>query len=83
MEFISSIEVFLENGFMYAVMALGYFVTYNILDFPDLTVEGTVLTGGVVFALMIGCLLYTSARAPCMYRWRALQCPGGFSAGLL
>ncbi len=54
MEFISSIEVFLENGFMYAVMALGYFVTYSILDFPDLTVEGTVLTGGVVFALMIG-----------------------------
>ena len=49
MEFISSIEVFLENGFMYAVMALGYFVTYSILDFPDLTVEGT-----VVFALMIG-----------------------------
>ena len=38
MEFISSIEVFLENGFMYAVMALGYFVTYSILDFPDLTV---------------------------------------------
>lgn len=51
--FLSSFEAFLESGFMYAIMAMGYCVTYSIMDFPDLSVEGTVLTGGVVFALMV------------------------------
>ena len=50
---LSSLEALLESGFMYAVMAMGYCVTYSIMDFPDLSVEGTVLTGGVVFALMV------------------------------
>lgn len=52
MELLSSIEVFLESGFVFSIIAMGYYVSYNILDFPDLTVEGTFLTGGVVFGLM-------------------------------
>jgi putative ABC transport system permease protein len=51
--FISSCEVFLEDGFMYSLLAMGFYITYSILDFPDLSVEGTVLSGGVVAALMI------------------------------
>lgn len=52
LSFLSSCEVFLEDGFVYAILAMGYYVSYSILDFPDLSVEGTVLTGGVVFALL-------------------------------
>ena len=29
-----------EQGMIYAVMALGVYITYKILDFPDLTVDG-------------------------------------------
>lgn len=50
---ISCLEVFLTDGFMYALLALGFYVSYTILDFPDLSVEGTVLLGGVSHALMI------------------------------
>ena len=50
---LSILDVSLESGFMYAIMVLGFCVTYSIMDFPDMTVEGTVLTGGVVFALMV------------------------------
>lgn len=50
---LSIIDVSLESGFMYAMMVMGFCVTYSIMDFPDMTVEGTVLTGGVVFALMV------------------------------
>lgn len=50
---INAIEVLLENGFMYSLLAMGYYITYTILNFPDLTVEGTVLSGGVIAALMI------------------------------
>ena len=43
----------MEDGFMYAILAMGFYITFTILDFPDLSVEGTVLTGGVVCAIMI------------------------------
>lgn len=49
---LSSVDVVLQDGFMYAILAMGYYVTYTILDFPDLTVEGTVLSGGITFGLL-------------------------------
>ena len=30
-----------EQGFIYAIMALGVYITYKILDFPDLSVDST------------------------------------------
>ena len=30
----------LEQGMIYGIMALGVYITYKILDFPDLTVDG-------------------------------------------
>ena len=51
--FLNSVQVFLQDGFMYSILAMGYFISYTSLDFPDLTVEGTVLSGGVVFALLV------------------------------
>lgn len=34
-------------------MALGVYITYRILDFPDLTVDGTLATGGAVAVMLI------------------------------
>lgn len=31
----------LEEGLVYAIMALGVYITYKILDFPDLSVDGS------------------------------------------
>lgn len=50
MSFISYAGVFLSDGLMYALLAMGFYVSYSTLDFPDLSVEGTVLTGGLVFS---------------------------------
>ena len=50
---IGCMEVFLTDGFMYALLALGFYISYSILDFPDLSVEGTVLLGGVSYALLV------------------------------
>lgn len=52
MALLNSLEVCLEDGFVYAILAIGYYLTFTILDFPDLSVEGTVLSGGVVFAVL-------------------------------
>ncbi len=43
----------LEQGFIYAIMALGVYITYKILDFPDLSVDGTFPLGGAVAAILI------------------------------
>lgn len=43
----------LEEGFIYGIMALGVYITYSILDFPDLSVDGTFPLGGVVTAVCI------------------------------
>lgn len=52
MNFLSTVEVFVETGLVFSIIAMGYYVSYYILDFPDLTVEGTFLSGAVVFGLM-------------------------------
>lgn len=40
----------LEEGLVYAIMALGVYITYKILDFPDLSVDGTFSLGAAVTA---------------------------------
>jgi putative ABC transport system permease protein len=43
----------LEQGMIYAIMALGVYITYKILDFPDLTVDGSFPLGASITAIMI------------------------------
>ena len=42
-----------ELGLIYAVMALGVYLTFRVLEFPDLTVDGSFATGAAVSAVMI------------------------------
>ena len=41
----------LEQGMIYAIMALGIYITYKILDFPDLTVDGSFPLGAAITAV--------------------------------
>ncbi len=41
----------LESGLMYALMALGVLISFRILDFPDLTADGSFPLGGAVAAV--------------------------------
>lgn len=38
----------LEQGMIYAIMAMGIYITYTILDFPDMTTDGSFPLGGAV-----------------------------------
>lgn len=47
----------LQMGLCFAVLALGVYISYSILDFPDLSVDGTFPLGGVcctIFMLKLG-----------------------------
>ncbi len=46
-------KVTLEEGLMYAIMAFGVYITYSILDFPDLSVDGTMPMGAILSAVLI------------------------------
>ncbi|MFT4414019.1 ABC transporter permease [Fredinandcohnia humi] len=42
-----------ESGIIYAIMAIGVYLSFRILDFPDLTVDGSFVTGAAVSAILI------------------------------
>lgn len=42
-----------KEGMIYAIMALGVYITYKILDFPDLSVDGTFPLGSAVTAMLL------------------------------
>lgn len=50
MDFVVTI---LEQGLIYGILALGVYITYKILDFPDLTVDGSFPLGAAVTAALI------------------------------
>ena len=47
------IVTILEQGLIYGILSLGLYITYKILDFPDLTVDGSFPLGAAVTAALI------------------------------
>ena len=50
MDFIMTI---VEQGLIYGILTLGIYITYKILDFPDLTVDGSFPLAAAVTAALI------------------------------
>ena len=57
MSFLASMVKMLPDaaaqGLVWGILAIGVFITYKLLDFSDLTVDGSICTGGAVAALLI------------------------------
>lgn len=67
----------LEIGAVYGVVALGVFLTFRVLDFPDLTVESSFPLGGAIAA---ACIVSGAANAGTA---TALAALGGAAAGIV
>ncbi|MGG4395582.1 ABC transporter permease [Paenibacillus thiaminolyticus] len=74
--FMLAMQKSVELGVLYALMALGVYLTFRILDFPDLTVDGSFTTGAAIAALCI-----TSDISP--WIGTALAFLGGGLAGMM
>lgn len=50
------------QGLIWGIMAIGVYLTYRILDFADLTVDGSMCTGGAVCIMMMlsGCNVWVA-----------------------
>lgn len=51
--FINILINIVNEGMMYALLAMGMYITYSILDFPDLSVDGTFPLGAVLTGVLI------------------------------
>lgn len=51
--FFVSMEGAAIQGLLWGILAVGVFVTFRVLDFPDLSVEGSFALGGSVVAVLI------------------------------
>ncbi len=65
-----------EQGLVYGIMVIGVYLTFRILDFPDLTVDGSLPLGASISAVAI-----TSGINPYVSLLLALL--GGFVAGMI
>ena len=48
-----AMEAVLTQGLILSIMVLGVYISYSILDFPDLSVDGSFSLGGAVIAIML------------------------------
>ena len=56
-DLLSSLPGAVAQGLIWGIMAVGVYITYKLLDIADLTVDGSIATGGAVAAVLIigGC----------------------------
>lgn len=51
--FVSSLPGNIAQGIIWGLMGLGVFITYKLLNFADLSVDGSFATGGAVTAILL------------------------------
>lgn len=53
MKFLNAMPGACAQGLIWGIMAVGLYITYKVLDLSDLTVDGTMATGGAVCVMMM------------------------------
>ena len=53
MNFLNALPGAVAEGLIWGLMAIGVYISYKILDIADLTVDGSICTGGCVCAVLI------------------------------
>lgn len=70
----------ISQGLIWGIMAIGVYITYKILDFPDLSVDGSIGTGGAIAVILIGNGVPVWLALVCAF---AAGCLAGLVTGLL
>ena len=68
----------IEQGLIYGIMILGVYISYKILDFPDLTVDGSFTLGAAITTVLIikGCNPYLCLPVSLVFGGIAGLCTG-------
>ncbi len=52
MHLVNALPGVAAQGLIWGIMAIGVYITFRILDVADLTVDGTMATGGAAFIML-------------------------------
>lgn len=77
--FLSSMPGAVAQGMIWGLMAIGLYISYKILDFADLSVDGSFTTGGAVFVVSV--LNGVNIYAAMLFAFLA-GCAAGFATGV-
>lgn len=60
--FVAALPGNIAQGIIWGLMGLGVFITYKLLNFADLSVDGSFATGGAVTAILLinGCSVWVA-----------------------
>jgi len=80
LSFLQSLPSPIAQGMIWGIMAIGVYITYKVLDVADLTVDGTLATGGAVLVVLTtaGVNIYIAMIVAFL-----AGCLAGFVTGLL
>lgn len=78
--FFNGLPYAVAQGLIWGIMAIGVFITYKVLDVADLTVDGSIATGGAVFVVTCNAGMNV---ALCMLLAFAAGCIAGAVTGLI
>ena len=78
--FLNGLPYAVAQGLIWGIMAIGVFITYKVLDIADLTVDGSLATGGAVFIVTSNAGLNT---AVCLLLAFAAGCMAGAVTGFI
>ncbi len=78
--FFNAVPGAVGQGLIWGIMAIGVYITFRVLDFADLTVDGTLATGGaaMVMSMFAGANVYVA-----MIIAFVAGCLAGLATGLL
>lgn len=78
MAFVNAFPSYVAQGLIWGVMALGLYITFRLLDFADLTVDGSIATGGAVTVMLTisGCNIWVALLAATLTGMLAGLCTG-------
>ena len=78
--FLNALPGAIGQGLIWGIMAVGVYITFRVLDFADLTVDGTLATGGAVLVVtMYACVIVYLALLSAF----SAGCVTGLATGLL
>lgn len=81
LQFIQSLPSPIAQGMIWGIMAIGVYITFKVLDLADLTVDGSMATGGAVLVVLTtqkGVPIYVSLAIAFV-----VGCVAGFVTGIL
>ena len=76
--FVNALPSNIAQGLVWGVMALGLYITFRLLDFADLTVDGSLATGGAVTVMLTtsGCNIWVALLVATLAGMTAGLCTG-------